>query len=145
MKHMKLIHHKLLTANFDLAEFFPNKEYWHKINVEMEGITADEMANITRLAHILQMARDVIQLPIRITSGYRTLEQNDKCQGAKRSYHLSGCAVDITSKDNKKLFEYLKDDPDCAECIWHVRQGFIHFAIHRDVRDCKHYVLRSFN
>ena len=34
-------------------------------------------------------------IPIIITSGYRSEEVNMKCGGAKNSNHLTGCAVDI--------------------------------------------------
>ena len=35
------------------------------------------------------------EMPIIITSGYRSEEVNMKCGGAKNSNHLTGCAVDI--------------------------------------------------
>ena len=35
------------------------------------------------------------EMPIIITSGYRSEEVNRKCGGAKGSNHLTGCAVDI--------------------------------------------------
>ena len=35
------------------------------------------------------------QIPIIISSGYRSEEVNMKCGGAKNSNHLTGCAVDI--------------------------------------------------
>ena len=35
------------------------------------------------------------EIPIIINSGYRSEEVNRKCEGAKGSNHLTGCAVDI--------------------------------------------------
>ena len=35
------------------------------------------------------------EIPIVITSGFRSEEVNRKCGGAKGSNHLTGCAVDI--------------------------------------------------
>ena len=35
------------------------------------------------------------EIPIIISSGYRSEEVNRKCGGAKESNHLTGCAVDI--------------------------------------------------
>ena len=35
------------------------------------------------------------EIPIVISSGYRSEEVNRKCDGAKGSNHLTGCAVDI--------------------------------------------------
>ena len=37
----------------------------------------------------------IAEIPIVITSGYRSEEVNMKCGGAKNSNHLTGCAVDI--------------------------------------------------
>jgi uncharacterized protein YcbK (DUF882 family) len=37
----------------------------------------------------------VADIPIIISSGYRSEEVNMKCGGAKNSNHLTGCAVDI--------------------------------------------------
>ena len=37
------------------------------------------------------------EIPIIISSGYRSEEVNMKCGGAKNSNHLTGCAVDIKS------------------------------------------------
>ena len=39
--------------------------------------------------------RDDGEIPIIISSGYRSEEVNRKCGGAKGSNHLTGCAVDI--------------------------------------------------
>ncbi len=35
------------------------------------------------------------EIPVIISSGYRSEEVNQKCGGAKGSNHLTGCAVDI--------------------------------------------------
>ena len=41
------------------------------------------------------VSRNDGEIPIVITSGYRSEEVNRKCGGAKGSNHLTGCAVDI--------------------------------------------------
>ncbi len=41
------------------------------------------------------VTREGQEIPIVITSGYRSEEVNLKCGGAKGSNHLTGCAVDI--------------------------------------------------
>ena len=43
---------------------------------------------------------------IRINSGYRSPEVNQKCGGAKNSNHLTGCAVDIRCKDKAQAIRY---------------------------------------
>ena len=41
------------------------------------------------------VSRNDGEIPIMISSGYRSEEVNRKCGGAKGSNHLTGCAVDI--------------------------------------------------
>ena len=41
------------------------------------------------------VSRNDSEIPIMISSGYRSEEVNRKCEGAKGSNHLTGCAVDI--------------------------------------------------
>ena len=48
-----------------------------------------------KLIQGLQKLRDKLQRPIRITSGYRCKEHNEKVGGATNSLHLTGQAADI--------------------------------------------------
>lgn len=43
----------------------------------------------------LEVIRSVWNLPIKVISGYRTLEYNTKISGASDSYHMKGMASDI--------------------------------------------------
>ena len=46
------------------------------------------------------------EIPIVITSGYRSEEVNRKCGGAKGSNHLTGCAVDIKCYGPEQMIRY---------------------------------------
>jgi hypothetical protein len=46
------------------------------------------------------------EIPIVITSGYRSEEVNRKCGGAKGSNHLTGCAVDIKCLGPEQMIRY---------------------------------------
>jgi hypothetical protein len=46
------------------------------------------------------------EIPIVITSGYRSEEVNMKCGGAKGSNHLTGCAVDIRCDGPEQMIRY---------------------------------------
>lgn len=74
-----------LTTNFSLSEF--NK---HNFTV-----TTDVLRNLIELAKNLQVLRDEVKKPIKITSGYRSPEHNAKIGGAKASQHITGKAADI--------------------------------------------------
>jgi len=68
------------------------------------------MANVTRVAqHILQYPRDRFGYPITPSSWYRSPALNAAIGGAKKSQHMTGCAVDfeVPLVDNLELFEWM--------------------------------------
>jgi hypothetical protein len=74
-----------LTTNFKYGEFFcrgekPPDKYFN---------------NILELAQQLQILRDISKGPIRIESGWRTLQVNTSLGGAANSQHLIGKAADV--------------------------------------------------
>lgn len=74
-----------LTTNFSLNEF--NK---HNFTVP-----TDVLRNLIELAKNLQVLRDEVKKPIKITSGYRPAEHNAKIGGATKSRHITGEAADF--------------------------------------------------
>ena len=46
---------------------------------------------------VLDPIREHWGLPIRVTSGYRSPELNEEVDGVEDSYHMDGCAADITA------------------------------------------------
>jgi uncharacterized protein YcbK (DUF882 family) len=75
-----------LTPHFHLSEF---------IRAEDPFPNAEVLDHLQQLAQRLQTLRDLINLPIRITSGYRSREHNLAVGGKPDSYHLKGMAADI--------------------------------------------------
>jgi len=74
-----------LTNNFNLNEF--NKHNF--------PLTETILRNIQELAKNLQVLRDEVKKPIKITSGYRDPSFNKKIGGATQSRHLTGQAADL--------------------------------------------------
>lgn len=74
-----------LTTNFSLSEF--NKRNF--------TVPTDVLRNLIELAKNLQVLRDEVKKPIKITSGYRPAEYNAKIGGAKSSRHITGQAADL--------------------------------------------------
>lgn len=74
-----------LTTNFSLNEF--NKRNYN--------VPTDVLRNLIDLAKNLQVLRDEVKKPIKITSGYRPAELNAKVGGATKSRHIMGQAADF--------------------------------------------------
>ena len=74
-----------LTTNFSLNEF--NKRNYN--------VPTDVLRNLLELAKNLQVLRDEVKKPIKITSGYRPAELNSKVGGATKSRHITGEAADF--------------------------------------------------
>ena len=74
-----------LTTNFSLNEF--NKRNYN--------VPTDVLRNLIDLAKNLQVLRDEVRKPIKITSGYRPAELNAKVGGATKSRHITGQAADF--------------------------------------------------
>lgn len=74
-----------LTTNFSLSEF----------NRRNYAVPTDVMRNLIELARNLQILRDEVKKPIKITSGYRPAELNAKVGGVKSSKHIIGQAADF--------------------------------------------------
>ena len=59
------------------------------------------------IIEMLDVVRAEYGKPIRISSGYRTAEHNQKVGGVSNSSHLKGLAVDIKVKNGRERYELL--------------------------------------
>ena len=75
-----------LTNNFSLSEFESKDGSETPQNV---------LDNLQKVAEQLQILRDYTGLPIKVNSGYRSPEHNEKIGGSKNSQHKLGKAADI--------------------------------------------------
>ena len=86
--------------------------------------TTEHIENFKILAEkIFEPIREHFGVPIRISSGYRSKELNDKTKGAsKTSDHCFGRAIDIdndgTSITNKQIFNFIKDNLKYKQLIF---------------------------
>lgn len=82
-----------LTPHFTLEELCFSQE------AVRQGIdntpSAAVIANLTRLAGMLEKVREVLKKPILISSGYRSLELNARVGGSSTSAHMDGRAADF--------------------------------------------------
>ena len=83
-------------------KYFKMKELSHSDTAVSLGIdntpTAAAVPLMVELIdRVLDPLREHWGLPIRITSGYRCPELNEEVGGVEDSYHMDGCAADITA------------------------------------------------
>lgn len=92
--------------------------------------SGDVLKNIKCLVNnVLDPLREYVQMPIRVTSGYRCKELNLAVGGTKRSYHISGQAADITCRNCcYMMYEYIRLNLPYTELIWYKKRGFVHVA-----------------
>lgn len=120
-----------ITKNFTLAEAVVT-------HTGLNNVIPNEivMNNIQQLAiHVLQPLRDWYGKPIKVNSWYRTPQVNVAVGGSTTSYHLTGKAADIDTDsvaENKKLFNYIKDNLLFDELIWEFGGKWVHVAYSAD-------------
>lgn len=110
-----------------LSEHLDLSEVTRSESAKRNGIsnmpTPEHILNFKLLAeHIFEPIRNHFNVPIRISSGYRSKELNAKIGGSKSSQHCKGEAIDIdmdgTSITNKEIFEYIKNNLPFDQLIY---------------------------
>jgi zinc D-Ala-D-Ala carboxypeptidase len=110
-----------LSKNLTLAEVTRSESAKRK-GISNEP-TAEHLENFKKLAiNIFQPIREHFNVPIHISSGYRSKALNTAIGGSLSSQHCSGEAIDIdmdgTSITNKQVFDYIKDNLVFDQMIW---------------------------
>ena len=82
-----------LTKNFSLTEFTQSATA-ARLNIS-NSPNEKELENIKKTAEYLQIIRDEIGVPMRISSGFRSKKLNKAIKGSLTSAHCYGSAVDI--------------------------------------------------
>lgn len=83
----------MLTEHFSLAEMTFSETASRK---GFDNTPADkEIANLVRVATMLEQVRKITGKPIQVTSGYRCKELNQAVGSSESSQHRLGCAADI--------------------------------------------------
>lgn len=102
-----------LTNNFNLSEFFVSAKH-PQLATRAKWLRISEVDRfLFLLCHlILQPVRDFVNVPVHITSGYRTKTLNERVGGSAYSLHMSGMAADIYTADRMLLhfiFDFIRD------------------------------------
>jgi len=109
-----------ISPHFTLAEFTRSETAKHHGIQNIPGIR--EIRNMKALClHVLEPLRKKFQKPVRITSGYRSKQLNDKIDGSKYSQHKKGEAADIVVQDIpvSKVFQVMVESAvPFDQCIY---------------------------
>ena len=96
--------------------------------------------NLKYLAEqVFQPIRDYFEVPIYISSGYRSLSLNEAIGGSPRSFHSHGMALDLDQDgrnkgvSNTEVFYFIKENLPFSELIWEFgdedKPDWVHVAI----------------
>ena len=83
-----------------------------------------EIANLKQIAeNVFQPLRDHFEVPIYVSSGYRSQQLNKAVGGSSVSQHCQGRALDLDADvfggvTNAEIFHYIKDCLDFDQLIW---------------------------
>ena len=123
-----------LSENFTLAELTKSSTAT-RLGIDNTP-TPEQLENLLELCNkVLQPLRDAIG-PIRISSGLRVPALNKAIGGSKTSQHcaINGAAADIDVEDNKKVFDYIKDNIQFDQLIWEFgnekQPDWVHVSYH---------------
>ena len=124
-------------------KYFKLIEFTRSATAKKLGIennpSAEAICNIKKLVkNVLDPAREYLEMPIVITSGYRSRRVNDIVGGVPSSQHCTGHAADISTSVYymEKLFNYIKNALIYDQLIYYKDKGFIHvsYVSHRKNR-----------
>lgn len=138
-----------LTKNFSLDELTQSNTATRLgINNEPDEQTIQNLKLLCE--HILQPLRDAIGTPIRITSGFRSLQLNTKIGGSKTSDHMKGFAGDIKNPtgDNMLLFKLIIElNLPFKQLIYEfgndLQPQWIHVAVDENIDNPKREILKA--
>ena len=122
-----------------LTPYIARWEYKDRLDGSLPVIECDGQAKaILTLFHIFNNIRVMWSNPIKITSGYRTLEHQKRLikegkKAAKYSPHTKGVALDIlagTTYDNEQLYHLITETYPWLRIGFHAyKQKFIHMDV----------------
>ena len=121
-----------LTAHFDIKEFFVSRDFPHLIDWLVPS-ELDRLKCYILAKTILEPLREKAG-PIKILSGRRTEELNNRIGGAKNSDHLfwgSAAACDISCENSLMAYNDLRflTPSSFGQIIFYPGKNFIHISL----------------
>ena len=130
-----------LSKNFWLSEFL-NSNTANRLHIDQaDFITPEHIKNIELLVkNLIQPLRNIIKMPIKITSGYRCEAVNGAINGSVGSLHTTGQASDMVCGDMIALWRAFEEvGLPYHQRIWYYHGDKIPQWIHADWCDLQNY------
>ena len=115
--------------------------------------TDEHLYNLKRLAEeIFEPIRTHFNVPIGVSSGYRSIALNKAIGGSKTSQHSKGEALDLDADiygkiTNKQIFDFIKDNLVFDELIWEFgddnNPDWVHVSYTNELRPNRKEILRA--
>lgn len=117
-----------MTKNFTYQELIHTNYNFSNIPNEESKVNLQYLAD-----NFLQPLRDLLGVPVHVTSAYRSPQVNKAVGGVVNSYHLKGLACDIhvdgISSETLYLIICHNFKKIKRECYY--KSNFVHFAINK--------------
>jgi len=98
----------------------------------------EQFENLSNLVvKLLDPLREKFGKPIKVNCGFRSNEVNKLVGGVPTSQHCKGEAADITSDDNKRLFELIKNEFEWDQLINENNLSWIHVSLKKTGKNRK--------
>lgn len=108
-----------------------------KTSIKVNNMPNEEQVNNLKylVENLLDPAREALNMPINVNSGFRNSEVNKRVGGVPTSQHTKGEAADLSCSDNAKLFEYFKTKT-FDQLIWEkgnsIQPAWVHISLKRN-------------
>lgn len=130
--------------HFTLQEMCASKYGKRKglVNIPSEYQRANLIALVV---NVLDPLRDIVGVPIRVTSGYRSLAINIGVGGVARSQHRQGEAADIVCArlSVKELYKTVLDHQLPFDQMINEYNRWLHISYRRDHKNRRHHFERK--
>lgn len=118
-----------MKINFKISEFInSDTAIKNKINNMPDINSLDNILDL--IINCMQPARELFNLPIVVTSGYRCQKLNKLVGGSINSQHLNGCAADFIIKNMKpvEIIERIKSSNICYDQLINEYDKWVHIS-----------------
>jgi zinc D-Ala-D-Ala carboxypeptidase len=122
-----------LADNFYYKEFFVSERFPDLADkcYDREGNNVVFQLRFKKLCQeVLQPARDWLNKPIKIESGYRDKFLNPAVGGVPTSEHMLALAVDLAGDfDKKEMYEWLKENTCYRQLYFNPAKNILHVSV----------------